>query len=368
LTTQTLRDSRRHQLEARINDYHSVTVAEVLEVIDYLRDDKDSVIAGGSLAVGLGNRLSDLDVVIAGEQSVVSSRVPLEHFVRSLRVDVWKMSKALIDDVFERAERGLSQPGRLDDLFANVDDEVNLKLLHRIAFGITLDGPGLAAGPPRDHVAIARNVVVREYAERMREHAFLAQLSVAHDRPLAAAVNARDAVEEALHAAITASGVPFTGHKWLQERLANDVPDLRILYAPFATLPAAGEEYERFVLTAIEQCEALAGITLAADRLSSQCRWANTDLVLAEAGDSPLLLSANVGGLWQLDDTEADAWRVLMAAVDGSRSSLVDWSCSGLDQAQAALCFDLYERGLLKLIWCCGVPLSDLNFATGSPR
>ena len=133
------------QLAARLQNYHSVTIEQVLKMVDYVRDEGDSVIAGGSLAVGLGNQLSDLDVVVAGGDTTMSSRVPLEHFVGSLRIDVWKMSQALIDSVFERAGRSLRQQGRLDELFANLDDEVNLKLLHRIAFGITLDGPGLQA-------------------------------------------------------------------------------------------------------------------------------------------------------------------------------------------------------------------------------
>jgi hypothetical protein len=349
-------------LAARLHSYHSVTIEQVLDTVAYLRDDGDSVIAGGSLAVGLGNRLSDLDVVIAGGNTSISSRVPLEHFVESLRIDVWKMSQALIDSVFDRAAQGLRQSGRLDELFANLDDEVNLKLLHRIAFGIALDGPGLPAST--SHAEIARDVVVREYAERMREHAYLAQLSSRQRRPLAAVVNARDAVEEGLHAAITARGVPFTGHKWLQERLASDAQDLRALYAPFATLPAA-DTSEAFVASAIALCESLSGVTLNAEGLAPCCGWSNTDLTLAEAGDFPLLLSRKIGGLWQLDEDEAAAWRAMPATDAGEQRA---WSCVDLTDAQAALCFTLYECGVLKLTWSDGLTLEELHFDSGALR
>jgi hypothetical protein len=355
LTTKALSETdAANRLAARLQSYHSVSVEQVLDIVKYLRDDGDSVIAGGSLAVGLGNRLSDLDIVIAGgDAGTPSSRVPLEHFVGSLRIDVWKMSHALIEGVFERAGRGLQQQGRLDELFANLDDEVNLKLLHRIAFGITLDGPSLQAGA--SHAEIARDAVVREYAERMREHAFLAQVSSRYMRPLAAAVNARDAVEEALHAVITARGLPFTGHKWLQERLANDAADLGRVYAPFATLPP-DDACEAFVAAAVEACEFLSGVALSPQAVAPHCGWTNSDLKLVEAGESTFLLSTSIGGLWQLNDAEADAWRSL------SPSEESFWPYPDLTDAQAALCFGLYECGVVKLRWTTGITLEEVHF------
>jgi Nucleotidyltransferase domain len=348
------------QLEARLREYHSVGLADVLDIVSYLRKEDDTVIAGGSLAVGLGNRLSDMDVVIVGEQTIESSRVPLEHFVGSLRVDAWVMSKALIDEVFELAEGGLAQGGRLDILFANVDDEVNLKLLHRIAFGLTLDGPSVEPSGGRDHASIAREVVVREYVERMREHAFLAQAAAAAERSFNAAINARDAIEEALHALITAQGIPFTGHKWLQERLRDDAAELAPVYRPFATLPDQGEDWKSFVSAAIEQCEARTGVPLDPPTLARQCGWRNRDLRLAEVADAHLLLSVDAGALWELDEGEAATWAEL---TDGQEDqSSAEWRCAELAPDQAALCFALYERGLVELHFSEGVPIAGLAF------
>lgn len=356
--------ARTAQLEARLRDYHSVGIEDVLEIVAYLRKENDTVIAGGSLAVGLGNRLSDLDVVIVGEQTIESSRVPLEHFVGSLRVDAWVMSKALIDEVFERAESGLAHDGRLDVLFAAVDDEVNLKLLHRIAFGLTLDGPSLEPSAARDHASVAREVVVREYAERMREHAFLAQLAAANERRLNATVNARDAIEVALHAAITARGIPFTGHKWLQDRLRNDAAELAPLYRPFATLPGQEEDWRAFVRAAIERCEALTGVGLAPATLARQCSWRNHDLRVAEVADASLLLAVGAGALWELDEGEAATWAELTDGLEDQSSA--EWQCAKLAPHQSALCFALYERGLLELRFSEGVPIANLAFEVGS--
>ena len=79
---------RRENLQARVGQYHGVSLEQVLGDIEYLRDAGDSVIAGGSLAYGLGNHLSDLDLIVTGTTTVESSRIPVEHFVGSLRVDV----------------------------------------------------------------------------------------------------------------------------------------------------------------------------------------------------------------------------------------------------------------------------------------
>lgn len=350
-------------LEARLRDYHSVGIKDVLEVISYLRNGNDAVIAGGSLVVGLGNRLSDLDVVVVGEQTIESSRVPLEHFVGSLRVDVWVMSKALIDDVFKRAESSLRRRERLDVLFANVDDEINLKLLHRIAFGLTLDGPSVEPSAGRDHASIAREVVVREYVERMREHAFLAQLAAANGRWLNATINARDAIEEAFHAAITAQGTPFTGHKWLQDRLRNDASELASRYQPFGTLPDRGEDWQSYVRAAIEQCQALSGVALDPPVLARQCSWRNRDLRVVEVAGASLLLSVDAGALWEFDDEEAATWAEL---TDGTEDqSTAEWRCAELAPHTAALCFALYERGLIELRFSEGIPIETLAFEVG---
>lgn len=345
---------RTAQLNSRLRDWHGVGIEHVLELVAYLRKRQDTVIAGGSLAIGLGNRQSDLDIVIVGEETIESSRVPLEHFVASLRVDVWVMAKALIDEVFARAERGLAMPGRLDVLFANVDDEVNLKLLHRVAFGLTLDGSPLKPTCTRDHAEIAREAVVREYAERMREHAFLAQLAADQGRMLNATINARDAIEQALHATITAQGVPFTGHKWLGERLRANSGGLAATYEPFATLPDEGEDWQSYVAAAIERCEELSGVTLAPAMLATQCTWVNDDLAISEVADTKMLLSVKAGGLWELEPSEAASWAALTSGLE--RQQGAEWPCAQLEPSQAALCFSLYESGLISLRWSEGLP------------
>ncbi len=348
----TQQEARRADVEDRLRRYHGVTLEQVLEVIAYLRDDDDSLIAGGSLALGLGNQRSDLDVVVCGE-STESTRVPLEHWVESLRVDVWRRAQRDIDEVFERAASKLNDEAPFADAFGDLNEQTELKLLHRIAFGLVLDGPPLVPTSTRDYEAIAIDLVVREYAERMRDVALVAQLAADAGDSIAASFSARLAVEAALQAAMTARGLTFTGDKWLRERLRRDLPDLRSVYEPFAVLPDVDEDAGEFVRSAVETCQRLTGQDLSLASQSELVSFRNSDLQLMDVGPDHFLLSTAEGGLWELDETEVEAWRGL----DGSGT----WGLDALDAEQARLCYRLYAKGLVKPVWERGLPIDELE-------
>jgi hypothetical protein len=350
--------ARRSALDRRIQEYHGATLDEVLELIAYLRDEGDSVLAGGSLTsgTGMGNARSDLDVVIAGQDSE-SSQIPLEHWLKGLRIDVWKRRHAEIDEVFERAGRRLASDVPFHGAFGDVDEQADLKFLHRIAHGIILDGPQLEPAGTVNYRDVARELVVREYAERMRESAFVAQLAAAAGNSIGATSNARAAVEDALNAAVTSYGLPFTDNKWLRERLANDRSDLELLYLPFAVLPDPSDEEEsrRFVRAALDTCDRATGLALSLGDLVGAARWANTDLQLIMVGGAKFLLSEAQGGLWELDDDEAGAWQRL----DDSGA----WACEDCDEAQMKLCFSLYSQGIIDLRWVRGIPTAEVGLS-----
>lgn len=346
-------------LQDRIERLHNVSFAQILSEIEYLRDVGDSVIAGGSLAYGLGNHLSDLDLVVCGPTTVNSTGVPLEHFMGSLRVDVWKLAQSLIEQSFERAEAALLSAGPLVGAFGDVDHEDELKLLHRMAFGVIVDGEGLTPRPERDYRAVASRLVVREYVERLRTSALVAQLAVQAERPLAAVLNARLAVEQALNATVTNRGLPFTGDKWLSERLANQASDLAAIYSPFRQLPKSpANDAAGFVEAALAACADLWPIDLCSAALAITASWRNTDLHVVSVGDDRLLVSARAGAVWSVDEREAEIWRRLVAAGAGEPDALF-----GLDECAPdtlSLCLHLHENGLLGLQWTHGVQVADL--------
>lgn len=346
----------REAFDARLARYHDLAMADVLEMIDYLRDDGDSVLVGGSLALGLGNKLSDLDVVVAGRETP-ASRVPLEHWLKSLRVDVWLRAQRDIDALFERADAALAGERPLQGSFGSVDEEQELKLLHRVAFGFHWDGPELVPSS-REYKTIARELMAREYLERMRESAYVAQVAVEVDDRRAAVVNARLAVEEALHALLASRGMPWTGDKWLQVRLARDVPELDRLYRRFAALPHDGEDHLRFVDAAVATAADLTGVDLSTASLSEQLIWSTPDLTLVKLGDRHLLASLGEGAAWELDAEELAAWRAL---AESTPDKCAAWSGTGLEPAQAKLCLCLYTQGIATITWSRAVPIGGLH-------
>lgn len=354
----------RNELDARIEGFHGANLDQVLDEVDYLRDAGDTVIAGGSLAYGLGNLLSDLDIVITGPTTAESSRIPLEHFLGSLRVDVWKLSQKLIEDSFRRARQALDGLGPLLGNFGDADDEDGFKLLHRIAFGVVIDGPSLDLAA-FDCRAVAAGVVMREYAERMRTSALVAQLALRANRPIAAVVNARLAVESALQVVVTQSDLPFSGDKWLGERVDAQAPGLASLYEPFRRLPATPDrDGKEFVESALQVCTGMWGYDLELARLAAEAWWDNVDAVrLAKVGADSFLVGTNSGTIWELDQSEYDAWFGL-AMTEGEQEGGL-WSLASCDPEQLTLCVSLFERGLLKLRWTKGVPLAALRGAGG---
>ncbi|HEX5608548.1 MAG TPA: nucleotidyltransferase domain-containing protein [Solirubrobacterales bacterium] len=350
----TAEAGRIQTLEQRVKDFHGVDLAEVLDVIEYLRDGEDSILVGGSLAYGLGNHESDLDVVVAGPATgESSSRMPLEHFIESLRVDVWRLHQDEIDELFERAERGLASDAPLLGAFGHVHEQADLKLLHRVAYGVVIDGPALMPTATGDYGDVARRLLVREYAERMRHALYVAQLALAARRPQAAAMNARFGVEDALQALIAGRGLPFSDNKWLQLRLERDVPDLRDVYRPFAVLPDGLKLTAEFVAAAIAAVEALTGLELGLDALAADASWERGDLRLHRAGALRVLLSEGQDVAFELDAAEADAWESL-----GEEER---WACAGRTDAESRLLFGLYAQGVAGLVWLRGLPACEFE-------
>jgi len=340
--------ARLDELQSRIRRYHQVELEAVMEVISYLREDGDRVIFGGSLTLGLGNARSDLDVLLIGPPGVDGSRLPLEHWIDGLRVDVWKLTERLVDGVFLQVERALASEGPIDGAFGDVGEQADLKLLHRIVSGIQVEGEPLELSTRLGAAELARDLVSREYGERMRDSAYLAQVGAATGHDLAAAVYARGAVEEAAHAALAGMGVPFTGDKWLRERL-RDFPEMEASYAPFAVLPEGPGTSAEFVAAALATCREWTGADLAAPLLAARATWRLGDLRLMPIGDESLLLSVELGALWSLEPAEAAAWQRFGEA--GA------WPCEECDAEQDSLAFALHVAGVAKLDWSQGLDL-----------
>lgn len=373
---------RRTRLDERLRGYHAGKgLTEMLELLDYLREPGDTVIAGGSLSIGLGNVLSDLDVVLVGDTTRTSA-VPLQHWIDrgesartigepkdrkgspaagSLRIDVWTRSTANVDELFTEAEEALASPTPLLRVFGNTEQEQQLKLLHRIAFGVLVDGEPVQPNTPssRTPQQIAVDLLTREYAERLRESATIARLAASAGRLLTASFSARQALEEALHAVLHAGGVPFSGDKWLQEQL-RPFPELLALHTRFLDVPrrsTGAAEVHSYVDAALADAEDLLGLSLSPADLTFGLQWKAPALTLLPLAGQHLLVDATAGTSWELDDEDAAAWEPLAS---GRASDGLIPHPEGPAGA-AALAVRLHEQGLFTPTWQHGVPITALT-------
>jgi HEPN domain-containing protein len=359
--------SRSDHLEKCLLRFHGVTGKQVLDEVGYLRDAGDTVIAGGSLAYGLGNHFSDLDLLVVGSDASESSWVPLEQFIGSLRVDVWKLSREIVDDAFARAKEALAGAGALGGSFGDCDHETDLKLLHRIAYGVVVDGPPLVPSPGRSFREVAGALVAREYVERMRSSALLARLALEAGWDSAAVLNARQAVEEGLNAVVARRGLAFSGDKWLRQRLLSEAADLVAVHDPFRRLPDdPARDARLFSDRALAACTTLWGLDLRPQALLPLARWRNTDLRLLEVEGEQLLVSPACGVVWCLAEAEARAWRSI--PTEGPTSQAVAWALSECGEEASALCLRLYGHGLLQLEWESGVAVDRPAVGGGGGR
>jgi hypothetical protein len=301
---------------------------------------------------------SAISICSSQARRLESSRVPIEHFIGSLRVDVWKLAQGLIEDSFDRAQRALAAEDTLLGSFGDTEHDDELKLLHRIAFGVVIDGDGIHARPKRDYRAVAAGLVVREYLERMRTSALLAHLALGAERSVAAVVNARLAVEDALNAAVAHRQLPFSGGKWLGERLSSQTSDLAHVYEPFRQLPnTPHEEAKQFVEKALATCAEMWTLDLNLEALTPMAKWVNADLQVAEIGGDRLLLAPRFGALWTLDEKEVAIWRQLVSSVAENRDT--GRELCAYNAEELSMCLRLHEQGLLDLQWIKGVAIEN---------
>ncbi len=362
MTAPTTMGQRASRLETRLQGYHGQGLADVLELLDYLRDEGDTVIAGGSLSIDQGNAFSDLDVVIVGP-TVNSSAVPLEHWVGSLRVDAWTRSTADIEALYAQAEAALASDGPMVGEFGTTAQEQQLKLLHRIAFGVVVEGEAVRPTPSgRSTEEVARDLLTREYAERARESLVVAGLAHAAGSDLTAATVVRMGVEEALHAVLHARGMPFSGDKWLAEQV-QAFPELHALHDQVSQLPAKGQPLAPYTEHALALGSELLGVDLSLAALGPDLAWEHEELTLVPIAKRRLLTSELHGTGWELEPEEAELWERLAASAAGGA-----FDHPTGDPAAEAFLLRMYEVGMVRLKWKRGLPLSALDLDLGGAR
>lgn len=306
-----------------LGEMFQLELPDVLELISYLRGDQDFAIVAGSLAVGLGNQASDLDVIVAGSAQESSAALPLTHFLGKVRVDVWRLDRARLEELAESGRAALAEHAPVQAKLTESD----IRILQRLAFGLVIDGrPGELLSSPGAR-AVVCELCERHFAETACRAAVISHLCGQDLDMVGSAWSARRALDAAGEARLARDGRPLIGAKWLYHRLREHDPDWWTGIAAYTVLPESFGE--QCVQSYIGRCVDMAGASLRLDlgyeALASHFEWKAGQARYQKLGDKHLLLDLKQYRVIEVLPEEAGWWQQLVElGADGAGASLAD--------------------------------------------
>jgi hypothetical protein len=296
---------------------------DVLELISYLRGEQDFAVVAGSVAVGLGNQASDLDVIVAGSGQESSAALPLTHFLGKVRVDVWRLDRAQLEELAERGRAALAEHAPVQAKLTESD----IRILQRLAFGLVIDGrPGELLSSPEAR-AVVCELCERHFADAACRAAVISHLCGQDLDMVGSAWSARRALDAAGEARLARDGRPLIGAKWLYHRLRDHDPDWWAGIAAYTVLPASFAE--QFAQSYVCLCLDMAGASLCLDlgyeALASRFEWRAREFRYQKLGDKHLLLDLKQYRVIEVLPEEARWWEQLVElCASGAGALLAD--------------------------------------------
>jgi hypothetical protein len=304
-------------------DLFGLELPDVLELISYLRAEKDFAVVAGSVAVGLGNQASDLDVIVAGGAQESSAALPLTHFLGKARVDVWRLDIARLEELAERGRAALAERAPIQATLTESD----IRILQRLAFGLVIDGQPseLLSSPTARSVVCA--LCERHFAEAASRAAVIAHFCRQDLDMVGAAWSARRGLDAAGEARLARSGRPLIGAKWLYHRLRDHDGEWWADVAAYTVLPESFAEQcvQGYVGRCLDKAGAALGLDLGYDALAARFEWKARASRYQKLGDKHLLLDLKQYRLIEVTSDEAGWWQELAElGASGSGALLAD--------------------------------------------
>jgi hypothetical protein len=298
-----LAGSGRVRAEELLRSRFGVPLADVLSLVDYLREPSDYAVLAGSVAVGLGNSRSDLDIIVVGGRQEYSAALPLTHFIEGVRVDVWKLDRAQIAVLAGRARDIIAQEIPVSGILTQSD----VRILQRLAYGLVIDGTPCASLHDNDARVIVSALCTKYFAEIARLSALATHLSALTDDPFAAAWNARQCLDAATEAGLARRGSPFIGSKWLYHRVREASPEWWNELRELVVLPGGpeGGDTGSYVLRCLSGAAGYLGEPLDYDAVAARLAWVRREgLELRTLSGKFLLLDTKQFAVAELSASE----------------------------------------------------------------
>jgi predicted nucleotidyltransferase len=235
-----VRDRAVERFRARLRMTHAIEVDGIVDAVSYLVEPDDTVIFGGSLAFGFGNRSSDLDIiVVSGGKD--DDAIPVQRFIDGLRVEVWRIAAARLREVINRADAATRAHDPIEDAFEDV------RLLTRVGYGPVWAGRTPSELFGCDVPRICSDFMVARLTQACAVRLGYADLAMRQPDVLHAAHQSRAALEMAVQAVLTRRTQTFPGRKFLYQQAQRDDEDLFRTLTSCAVIPAQRGECTDYV-------------------------------------------------------------------------------------------------------------------------
>lgn len=292
----------------------------------------ESIMIVGSLALGLGNRSSDIDLLIINPGEPDRPNGPFQFFVDDERIEIIRVAqtplRATVDDLARRLDAG--QPIGLG--------QERERLLSRVAHGAQVAGAPVDAEFEAHLATVWQRAILRRTRESVRKHALVAALAVDQGDDLVASWNGRGAVEAVLQLGALRAGLPYAGAKWLYEQLRGR-PELAAA-TELLRLPRTPAERHAHTAACLAEAATALGTGTGLAELGADARWDGGGLHSRRLFDRSVLVNTEHNTVHELTAEQASAWQELAGRPVGTES-----------RPARALAWRLYLDGAVDLRW-----------------
>jgi hypothetical protein len=329
-----------NKLARRLKESEKKTIQRYAEMAERVSFAGEAVILGGSLAFGLGNRKSDIDILILDSTSSGRSPGPFQFFESGDRVEITRLQVADLDSLAKDIADRLGESGSL-----TVPHE-KIRELSRAAFGCHIAGRAIDEAVDARLRRTCQEAVLAGSTTSARKHALVALLAAEQEDLATACWNARGAVDAALQWSLLAAGHPYAGSKWLYEQ-ARAEPGLAAEWEavqPCLRIPRDRDGRREHLARcfAVFEPTFLTEPTLAG--LGADAGWRCGTLELCRLAGRRVVVDPETNTVTEIDPGRVPGLRRLFELAPGNALPV-----STSDPAERAAVWPLYVAGLVHL-------------------
>ncbi|NSC25222.1 hypothetical protein FM076_30360 [Streptomyces albus subsp. chlorinus] len=340
LGTKSLDRKSVEELALRLKISGKSPIRRYVELAERISFADEAIILGGSLAFGLGNRKSDIDILLLDSTSGGRPPGPFQFFESGDRVEITRVRTgelaSLADDI--ASSLGRSAPLTLP--------YTKIRELSRAAFGCHVAGPALDGAVDARLRRTCQEAMLTSSTASAGRHALVALLAAEQDDLATACWNARGATDAALQWMLLKAGHPYAGSKWLYEQ-ARSKPGLAGAWEvvrPCLRIPRDRAGQREHLARCLDVFERTFSTEPVLGVLGADAGWQRGALELCRLAGRHVVVDPESSTVTEIDAGTVPGLRRLFGLAPGEALPV-----SSSDPSERAAIWPLYASGLVRL-------------------